>query len=348
MAWFDKPTLIIVGLQFIYAGFILFTKRAFAIGLNPRMFDFYRQLFATLSMIPVCYLSRRNAPMGTSVGLKGLGYIFVAALFGLTGNQNLYFEGVELASSTIGGAMVNLIPAITFVIATTLGLEKINLKSFTSLAKILGTIICVTGAVIMTLLKGPELFSASLRSADWLYGSLFCFAGACCFSIWLILQVPVAKYCPDNKLSTLWMNFFGTLQAAVVALIVDRELKAWELHSTFIIVGLICCGVGSSVSIIGQAYCVTRRGPVFSAMFNPLTTVIVVVLAAIFLQDKVYIASLLGAIVMIAGLYIVLWGKSRDRKEGQESNQMPQIDETTTVQVDLEEPFLSNRQSPAA
>lgn len=39
----------------------------------------------------------------------------------VTGNQNAYFEGLFLSSSTIATAMTNLIPAITFVMAATVG-----------------------------------------------------------------------------------------------------------------------------------------------------------------------------------------------------------------------------------
>lgn len=36
-------------------------------------------------------------------------------------NQNVYFEGVFLAGSSMATAMTNLIPAVTFVIATMVG-----------------------------------------------------------------------------------------------------------------------------------------------------------------------------------------------------------------------------------
>lgn len=47
--------------------------------------------------------------------------------------------------------------------------------------------------------------------------------------------------------------------------------------------------VGSGISIFVQAWVIERRGPVFSAMFNPLNTVIVTIIASIFLQEQIYV-----------------------------------------------------------
>lgn len=47
--------------------------------------------------------------------------------------------------------------------------------------------------------------------------------------------------------------------------------------------------VGSGISIFAQAWVIERRGPVFSAMFNPLNTIIVTIFASIFLQEQIYI-----------------------------------------------------------
>ncbi|PON56056.1 WAT1-related protein, partial [Parasponia andersonii] len=39
----------------------------------------------------------------------------------VTIGQNAYFEGLYLSSSTIATAMTNLVPAVTFVLATVIG-----------------------------------------------------------------------------------------------------------------------------------------------------------------------------------------------------------------------------------
>ena len=54
-------------------------------------------------------------------------------------------------------------------------MEKIHLRSYSSQAKIIGTIISISGAVIATLYNGPSVFSSSI-SMNWIIGG-FLLAG---------------------------------------------------------------------------------------------------------------------------------------------------------------------------
>lgn len=82
-------------------------------------------------------------------------------------------------------------------------MENLRLGSLRSIAKIGGTVVCVSGAMCMALLRGPKLLNTtqgfvvkstlfSVESGShraWLLGSLCLFGSCCCWSIWLILQV---------------------------------------------------------------------------------------------------------------------------------------------------------------
>lgn len=48
-------------------------------------------------------------------------------------------------------------------------------------------------------------------------------------------------------------------------------------------------GVGAAISFFGQAWCVSERGPVFPAVFNPLNTIFTTFFASIFLHEEMYI-----------------------------------------------------------
>nr|VDD00723.1 unnamed protein product [Brassica oleracea] len=107
-------------------------------------------------------------------------------------------------------------------------------------------------------------------------------------------------------------------------------------------------GVGASaLSFTVQAWAISKRGPVFSALFNPLCTVIVTILAALFFQEEIYIEGL----GVIMGSYIVLWGKAKDVMMNQEQRDSENDSEvkihnedfssTTNCNGDLEDPLLS-------
>lgn len=79
-------------------------------------------------------------------------------------------------------------------------------------------------------------------------------------------------------------------------------------------------------------------------MFNPLATVITALVSAIFLQEELYIGSLVGAFGVISGLYIVLWGKAKDFDETkQELPQSQMQDDEISNRIDLEEPLLTDK-----
>ena len=71
-------------------------------------------------------------------------------------------------------------------------LEKVDLRSARSFAKVTGTVVCLAGAMLMAFFKGPELLGALPLPAiddDWVRGGIFLMGNACCFSVWYILQV---------------------------------------------------------------------------------------------------------------------------------------------------------------
>ncbi|XP_038696241.1 WAT1-related protein At4g30420-like [Tripterygium wilfordii] len=352
MGWLDaysKPVMALVALQTTYAGVTLLAKAAFSDGLKPMVYLVYRAAIATLFMAPIAYFSSRSSTVHVSLGFRSFFWLFVASLFGTVCNQVTYFSGLKLSSPTVASTTVNLIPAVTFVLATIAGLEKINIRSIRSIAKIGGTIVCVGGAISVASLKGPKILntefvplnsSFGIGGDTWLIGCLLLFMSNFCWSVWLIVQVKVTANCPDHLVATFWICFMGLLQMAVLSLFIEPDIQAYKLHSN---IEYICClfaGMASVVSVFGQSWCISQRGPLFCAMFNPLSTVIVAILAAIFLHDQIYIGSLAGAIAVITGLYVVLWGKAEDIKVIKQEKADPEIqnDQRSTSQGPSYEP----------
>ncbi|XP_054790494.1 WAT1-related protein At4g30420-like isoform X2 [Prosopis cineraria] len=335
---YHMPVAAMLLVQFIYAGLSLSTRVALLQGLSPPVFVLYRQAIATTVLAPAAYFSRRKSA-SCSLTLRSFTLLFLSSFIGVTLNQNAYFEGLHRASSSIATAMGNLVPAITFIIAVFAGMERVNLRSSRSVAKIAGTLMCVSGAVSIALLKGPKLLNSYLllpepvmESGDdqnWLLGWISLFASCFLWAIWLILQVPTTASHPDHLSSSAWLCFMATLQSTAVTLVMERDPQTWKLHS---VLELCCClysGVmGSAVTFFLQAWCISRRGPLFSAMFNPLCTVIVTVFAALFLHEEIYTGSLIGAAGVIMGLYVVLWGKAGEVDD--ETRDLQEKDPTLT------------------
>ncbi|GFP85802.1 wat1-related protein at2g39510 [Phtheirospermum japonicum] len=73
--------------------------------------------------------------------------------------QNMFYAGMKYSSATFTSAMCNLISALTFVLAWILRIEKVNLKTVRSHAKIMGTLVTVENTTTLyDILKSWGLF----------------------------------------------------------------------------------------------------------------------------------------------------------------------------------------------
>lgn len=61
--------------------------------------------------------------------------------------------------------------------------------------------------------------------------------------------------------------------------------------------------MGSGLSFVGMSYCVKKRGPLFTAAFGPLIQIIVAIFDFSILHGQLHLGSVLGSILVIAGLY---------------------------------------------
>ncbi|CAI0555223.1 unnamed protein product [Linum tenue] len=110
--------------RLIYAGMFLVQKAAFDGGLNPAIFVFYRQAFATLCLAPLAVsLEWKDAP---KLSLLTFCEIFVLALVGITLALNLNGFGLLYTSSTLAAASLNSLPVTTFLLALLLRYLKVN------------------------------------------------------------------------------------------------------------------------------------------------------------------------------------------------------------------------------
>ncbi|KAK1555783.1 hypothetical protein Q3G72_031236 [Acer saccharum] len=60
------------------------------------------------------------------------------------------------------------------------------------------------------------------------------------------------------------------------------------------------------------AWCLSKKGPIYVTTFKPLAIVLSVVIGFLFLGDALSLGSLIGAIIIVAGFYSVMWGKAKE------------------------------------
>ncbi|KAM1316627.1 WAT1-related protein At1g25270-like [Malus sylvestris] len=327
-----KPVLLMVVIQFALAGVNILYKLAAHDGMNLRILVAYRFIFGTAFLLPIAlFIERKSRPKLTwMVLLQG----FLSGLFGGSLAQNLYIESLALTSAIFGSAIAQLIPAITFILAVIFRLEKLNLKNLAGKAKVMGTLMGIGGAMVMTFYKGMEINIWSTHvdlihanrqqhshlastphtdTGNQILGCLLAFASCLCYAIWLIIQTKMGVTYPCYYSSTALMSAMGSIQAVGYALCKEREWSQWKLGWNIRLLTVAYSGImatGLSVTII--ALCIRMRGPLFVSVFNPLMLVLVAILASLVLEEKLHLGSVLGAVLIVCGLYGVLWGKGKE------------------------------------
>ncbi|KAH7654875.1 WAT1-related protein [Dioscorea alata] len=332
-----KPYIAMISLQFGYAGMNIITKVSLNHGMSHYVLVVYRHAFATISIAPFALiLERKVRPKLTfPVFMR----IFVLGLLGPVIDQNLYYAGLKFTSPTFSCAMSNILPAMTFVIAVLCRMEKVDIKKVRCQAKVAGTLITVAGAMLMTLYKGPVVemlrskyvhfhphphpsrVHASQESSDkdWFKGSIFLIIATLAWASLFVLQAAtLKKYSAQLSLTSL-ICFVGTIQAIAVTLVMEHNKpSAWKVGWDINLLAAAYAGiVTSSIAYYVQGLVMEKRGPVFASAFSPLMMIIMAIMGSFILAEKIYLGGVLGGVLIVVGLYSVLWGKY---KEGEAMN----------------------------
>lgn len=323
-----KPVAAMVVVQVMSAGVNIFYKLAVLDGMDMRVLVAYRYLFASAFLAPLAYFIERKRR--TKLTWRVLVISFLCGLTGGSMAQNLYISGMKLTSATFASATTNLIPGVTFVLALIFRYERLAVRASSGQAKVAGTLLGVAGAMLLTFYKGADITpwhthvnlvasSSAHHAADEaadanrVMGSLLCIASCVFYALWLILQANLSRDYPFHYSSTALMCVMSTLQSVALALWADRDPARWRLGLDVRLLASAYSGVlASGVMLVVLSWCVRKRGPLFASVFNPLMLLLVAVLSSLLLGERLYLGSALGAVLIVGGLYAVLWGKGRE------------------------------------
>ncbi|CAK9160440.1 unnamed protein product [Ilex paraguariensis] len=328
-----KPAMMMVTVQISLAGVNVFYKLAANDGMSLRVLVAYRFLFAAATVVPLALVvERKKRPKLT---LMVLWQSFLCALFGGTITQNLYAQSLVLTSATFTSAMTNIIPAITFIMAIFFGLERLNLGATAGKAKVVGTVLGIVGAMLLTFYKGIEINLGSIhvdllhesqhqgvhvatshqKSINHILGPLLALASCFSYTFALIVQAKMSQKYPYHYSSTALISVMGSLQSVVFALCMERDWNQWKLGWNIRLLSVVYSGaIASGLMVTFIMWCVRMRGPLFVSVFNPLMLVLVAIAGCFLLNEKLHLGSVLGAMIIVCGLYVVLWGKGKEMK----------------------------------
>ncbi|KAL5990979.1 hypothetical protein ACLOJK_011885 [Asimina triloba] len=279
--------------QLSSAAYAVLTRVILTQGISSTVFLFYQFAIATIFMAALAFIFER-----------------------ITLSQNLLSACLYYISSSLEAAVINLNPVFTFILSIMFRQEELAIHTPWGKGKVFGTILSVSGALTLMLWKDSASSASSLTSSsllEWVLGLVMVLLGVLALSTWILLLGPMTRRYPAQISLTAIMFFFGMLQTAILAGVTSPKASEWKINMDLEIAnvlfgGVFCCGVAS----LFITWCAGVKGPIFVASFAPLGLVFTTILEMAFLGDSLYYGSIVGAIMVVVGLYIYLWSKAKE------------------------------------
>ncbi|KAH9742041.1 WAT1-related protein [Citrus sinensis] len=301
-------------------------KLATSKGMSYFVFVFYAYAATTLVLLLLFpFIYRSNT---ASLPLFKFPVISRICLLSLVGSffRILGYTGIAYSSPTLASMIGNLTPGFTFILAIIFRMENLALSSLSTWAKIIGTLVSVSGAMLVVLYKGPTIMSTASIPAQslhwtpqstrsrWVIGGLLLLISNLLISVWYIIQqTQIMKLYPAEFIVTLLYCLFATIISAPICFVGESNLSAWRLKPDIELASIVYSAFfGLSFITVVHTFGLRMKGPVYTAIFKPLSIAIAAITSFIFLSEALHLGSVIGGVITCVGFYTVLWGKAND------------------------------------
>ncbi|XP_057527167.1 WAT1-related protein At5g64700-like [Amaranthus tricolor] len=285
----------------------------------------YRHLLAAFCIAPFAFFFERGN--GTKLTLMIGVWIFLSSLSGITMGMGMFYYGLKDTTATYATNFLNLIPSVTFIFSIITRMEKLHLKTTKGKVRIIGAMLCLAGALIISLYKGSLLISGQHQARhptltipnkikpDWTHGTILLVASVLSYATWFIVQVKLLEAFPFKYWATMLTCISASIQTAIIGLCLDTRITSWKLGWNLQLITILYSAVlASAASFCLISWAVSSRGPAYPAMLNPLSLIFIAIIEVLLLGEDLRAGSLIGMMAIILGLYLFLWGSKKERK----------------------------------
>ena len=226
-------------------------------------------------------------------GAKGYARLALFGLLGVAINQLLFLHGLSRTTATAAAILVTSIPIFTAAFAVMLGVESLTGR------RIAGGALALTGVLI---LLGAGLPNLSAAAGTSFTGNLMVVANSVSYGLYLVLARSMTARM-DALTMTAWVFTFGCLGTLPFGL---WEVLALDLKSVssaaWVSAGYAALSTSMSYWLV--LWALRTAGPTLSSLYVYVQPVVVVLLAAIFLGERLTAQDAVAAAFIFTGVYL--------------------------------------------
>ncbi|KAL4360546.1 hypothetical protein GQ457_04G007200 [Hibiscus cannabinus] len=309
----------------------ILAKTALNGGLSPFVFVVYTNAVASSLLLPFSFLYHRRERTQQSLFPFPLLRMFFLGLTGIPVSQNLAFLGLTYSSPIVVCATGLLLPSISFLLSIILRTTKLDWGSSGCQAKLIGTLISITGIIVVELYGGPFIPTSPVSLAHplqlipthfvfystpdrWVLGGLLLAAANFSISILNIIQVGTVKQYPQVMKVASFYSLVGTIQCLVFSLCMERDINAWKLkHKRDLLLIIVTGTFGSIIRSNVHLACTRMKGPFYVPMFKPFGILFATIFGTSFFTNSLQYGSVIGTVIVATGYYALMWGQIREK-----------------------------------
>ena len=256
--------------------------------IQPSGFILLRVISAII-LFSVCYI----VFVKEKIYSKDLALFFLCGIFGVTINQLLFFQGLNLTTPINAAIIMTTNPILVIVISLIYLKEQITIK------KTIGVFLGILGATILILNNGSLDFNN-----NYMKGNLFIFLNATSYALYLVLVKPLIK--KYNAVTVMMMVFlFGSIFVIPFGF---KELISVEwmvMPKTIVLEVLFVLIFTTFLAYLLNSSALKKLNPTTVSTYIYLQPILASIFAILLHSDQIDATKIVSITLVFFGIYLV-------------------------------------------
>lgn len=273
--WGIKPTAMKIGLRYMPVG----------------DYNVLRLIVATAAAWIAVSVSKSYKRV-SKADIKNILFVSICGFFIF---QWFYAKGISRTTAGNTSIIMGILPLIVGVINHITGIEKISKEALT------GMIISFAGLVLVIIGTGRIGLTP-----ENIVGGFYILVAVAGYAIYNVFSRPLTKKYSANQITA----YAITITTIVTLLFTDLNVKEYRISTQLILsilyVGAVAMYLGNYIWMLG----IKKVGSNRVAVYNNLTPVFSVAIAALLIGEEFTATQLIGGVIVFSGLYISKYRKA--------------------------------------